>query len=276
LSAAASYRVVTLPELVGAVARSVLADWNPRPTDIRRMTASDFVRIHLGTRLDTSGPVADLADQLVYEPVGEQEPLWITFAKGEVVPNVVAWFQLPVWEGLDNDHVLAILGRAHGDLHADNILPHLAYPWVRQRHDTSRHAPHLASDTPSVSLTPRTFAAIVGGLLTLVAIVVLVWPVSVASADDDITYGCGSALAGLNRSDIEAEDLRNAGREIGAAQYGTIPSLVDTTDLVERCEDRISTQRTWGFPIGGLGLIVLAGSFVNFAPPRRPTATADA
>lgn len=111
-----------LPELVGTVARSVLTDWNPEPSEIRRTTARDFVRSHLGTRLDTSGPVAALAGQLVYEPADDPAPFWITFAQGEVVPNAVAWLERPIWDGLDIDHVLAILGRAHGDLHADNIL----------------------------------------------------------------------------------------------------------------------------------------------------------
>ncbi|MFE1882462.1 hypothetical protein [Streptomyces diastatochromogenes] len=111
-----------LPELAGTVARSVLADWNPEPSEIRRRTARDFLVSHLGTRLDKDGPVATLADQLAYDPADGRTPLWISFSDGQVVPNMVAWLGLPVWEGLDDDHVMAILGRAHGDLHADNIL----------------------------------------------------------------------------------------------------------------------------------------------------------
>ncbi|WUC43332.1 hypothetical protein OG692_16205 [Streptomyces cellulosae] len=118
----ATLRGRELPELVGVVARSILSDWNPIPTEIRRMTPRDFVLDHVGTRMDKDGPVAKLAEQLVYEPLAEQVPLWITFASGEVVPNTVAWLERSVWDELDSDHVLAILGRAHGDLHADNIL----------------------------------------------------------------------------------------------------------------------------------------------------------
>ncbi|WP_415937960.1 hypothetical protein [Streptomyces sp. 039-1] len=118
----ATLRGRELPELVGEVARSILSDWNPTPTDIRRMAVRDFVLDHVGTRTDKDGPVAKLAEQLAYDPVDDQVPLWITFATGGVVPNVVAWLERPIWDGLDSAHVLAILGRAHGDLHADNIL----------------------------------------------------------------------------------------------------------------------------------------------------------
>lgn len=123
----------------------------------------------------------------------------------------------------------------------------------------NRHATRTAPESPGMTLTPQAFAAIVGGLLTLIAIIMLALPVSVSGSDT--TYGCGTAFTGLDRSDIQAEDYRNAGREIGAAQYGTIPAgLVDTTDLLERCEDRITTQRLIGYPLGGIGLIVLAGA----------------
>ncbi|MGA5817218.1 hypothetical protein ACPC54_05060 [Kitasatospora sp. NPDC094028] len=118
----ATLRGRELPEIVSVVARSILNDWNPQPTDIRRMAARDFVLDHVGTRMDKNGPVAKLAGQLAYEPVDEQAPLWVTFTTSAAVPNVVAWLERPVWDGLDSDHVLAILGRAHGDLHADNIL----------------------------------------------------------------------------------------------------------------------------------------------------------
>ncbi|MEU8679106.1 hypothetical protein [Streptomyces sp. NPDC048560] len=118
----ATLRGRDLPELVGVVARSVLSDWNPRPSGIRRMTPRDFILEHVGTRMDKDGPVAKLAAQLAYEPVDKDVPLWVTFANGGVVPNMVAWLDRVVWDGLDSDHVLAILGRAHGDLHADNIL----------------------------------------------------------------------------------------------------------------------------------------------------------
>jgi hypothetical protein len=118
----ATQRGRELPAIVGVVAHSILSDWNPTPTEIRRMATRDFVLDHVGTRMDKNGPVAKLAEQLVYEPGDEKAPLWVTFATGEVVPNIVAWLERHVWDGLESDHVLAILGRAHGDLHADNIL----------------------------------------------------------------------------------------------------------------------------------------------------------
>ncbi|WP_353943690.1 hypothetical protein ABII15_19955 [Streptomyces sp. HUAS MG91] len=118
----ATLRGRELPDIVSVVARSILSEWNPAPTEIRRMAARDFVLDHVGTRTDENGPVSKLAEQLVYEPAEEQLPLWVTFATGGTVPNLVAWLKRLDWDELESDHVLAILGRAHGDLHADNIL----------------------------------------------------------------------------------------------------------------------------------------------------------
>ncbi|MFI6576373.1 hypothetical protein ACIBFB_11260 [Nocardiopsis sp. NPDC050513] len=118
-----THRGRELPECVGLVAGSVLGEWNPAPADFRRMTPRDFLRSHLGTRLGENGPIRALTGQLVFEPSGGRMPLWITFAREEeVVPNIAAWLDLSDWRGLTNGHVMAILGRAHGDLHADNIL----------------------------------------------------------------------------------------------------------------------------------------------------------
>src|SRR5690349_14636273 len=56
-------------------------------------------------------------------PSGPVRPgLRVSWPGGEVVPNVVAWLDQSAWDGIDSDHVMAILGRAHGDLHPDNIL----------------------------------------------------------------------------------------------------------------------------------------------------------
>ncbi|MFB4193332.1 P-loop NTPase [Streptomyces carpaticus] len=111
-----------LPELAGAVASSVLEDWNPRPSDMPRKLVADYLRSHLGTLTAKGGLGATLAGQLTYNPDDGSTPLWITLPVGEVVPNVVAWLEKPEWPGLNPDHVMSIVGRAHGDLHGDNIL----------------------------------------------------------------------------------------------------------------------------------------------------------
>lgn len=111
-----------LPELAAAVASSVLEEWNPQPSDMPRKSVVEWLRAHLGTLTHAGGPVATLTGHLTYEPDDGTTPQWITLPDGEVVPNVVAWLQENEWLGLDPDHVMAILGRAHGDLHPDNIL----------------------------------------------------------------------------------------------------------------------------------------------------------
>ena len=112
----------SVPGVVRAVTQSVLDDWNPQPSVIKRMSAKDFFIGHLGTRLAAAGPVDQLADQLTYEHDGDDVPLWVRFAEHNVVANAVAWAGLDTWDIPGEDHVLTICGRAHGDLHADNIL----------------------------------------------------------------------------------------------------------------------------------------------------------
>ncbi|MFI5864793.1 hypothetical protein [Streptomyces sp. NPDC051546] len=111
-----------LPELAGTVASSVLEEWNPRPSGMPRKSVAEYLRSNLGTLTAKGSPLKALAGQLTYEPDDGTVPLWITLSAGEVAPNVVAWLEEPEWRGLDPGHVMSILGRAHGDLHSDNIL----------------------------------------------------------------------------------------------------------------------------------------------------------
>lgn len=117
-----------------------------------------------------------------------------------------------------------------------------------------------------MTLTPRRFARIVGGLLLLGAIVALALPITVkdgpgAGAE---SVQCGDAFKGVSQD----AHLRDSGQEIADAMY---PEFADAggVPLAEQCASAVSTRRAWGWPVAVLGVIVLAGSFVTVAPKPR-------
>lgn len=114
-----------------------------------------------------------------------------------------------------------------------------------------------------MTVTPRLFARIVGGLLVLGALIALILPASIDDGSDNVS--CGNAFSGVDKN----VGYRDAGKEIADAMY---PGFADDdpVTLEEQCGDAIGTRRVWGWPIAGIGLVALAGSFVQ-AAPRRPT-----
>lgn len=129
-----------------------------------------------------------------------------------------------------------------------------------------RHTSTTLRDVQGMTLTPRLFARIVGGLLLLGAVGALALPITIADgpgAGAD-TVACGDGFKGVSQD----ANLRDTGREIADAMY---PQFADEggTSLAEQCASAVSTRRAWGWPVAGLGVIVLAGSFVTFAAPRR-------
>ncbi|MFI2187909.1 tetratricopeptide repeat protein [Streptomyces sioyaensis] len=114
---------VDLSQMIATVVRSVLVDWNPTPRTEPRI-AVPFFRELLGSRIDKGGPMDQLAEQMTYDlDLGSPTPLWVTGRAGNIVPNALAWTSTDSWqETLSNEHLMVVLGRAHGDLHADNIL----------------------------------------------------------------------------------------------------------------------------------------------------------
>ncbi|MGW0979580.1 hypothetical protein ACWD33_01890 [Streptomyces xiamenensis] len=118
-----SIQGVDLSQVTATVVSSVLSDWNPAPRT-RPVAAVHFFRELLGSRTDKGGPLDQLAEQVTYglDP-GAIAPLWVTGRTGKVVPNALAWASADSWrEVLSNEHLMVVLGCAHGDLHADNIL----------------------------------------------------------------------------------------------------------------------------------------------------------
>lgn len=119
-----------------------------------------------------------------------------------------------------------------------------------------------------MSLTPRTFAAIVGALLLLGAIIALAMPITVNNGAD--TVKGGDAFKGVN----QMVSMQASGQEIADAMY---PEFADTgrKPLAEQCADAVGTRRTWGWPAAGVGAVVLLG-LCWFGPRRDAKPRPDA
>jgi hypothetical protein len=112
-----------LPALAASIVSSVLADWNPAPEVVGK-TPVEFLLEHLGGRLDAGGPFDDLLGELTYTPGldGANNPHWVHTPRQRTAPNIAAWIRDMDWGGPAGEHILAPYGKAHGDLHPDNIL----------------------------------------------------------------------------------------------------------------------------------------------------------
>lgn len=113
-------------------------------------------------------------------------------------------------------------------------------------------------------MSPKLFAAVVGGILTLVGLIALSLPISV---EDHISMvECGSGFRGLSSE----ASLTDGGRSVGRAITGDFNAPAVT--LEEQCADKIGSRQAWGWPVGGIGAIVLLGALViqTQQQPIRP------
>jgi hypothetical protein len=119
-----------LPKTTATIVRSILSDWNPTARTTKQKPVP-FFREHLGTRSEKGGPLDQFAQKIMYTPsTGTALPLWVRVGTGDVVPNAVAWARSDAWlEDLGTEHLMVVVGCAHGDLHADNVLvPQKPFP----------------------------------------------------------------------------------------------------------------------------------------------------
>ena len=110
------YDNATLPIVAGQIVRSLIEDWDPDPL-VETMTARACVRTQLGRRGAPGGPLERWAAGAVGS---DWKAPWLRFEPGEpALPNPLVWLR-------DDDNsdaeVIVHLGRAHGDLHLDNIF----------------------------------------------------------------------------------------------------------------------------------------------------------
>lgn len=112
-----------MPTLAATIVSSVLADWNPAPEVVSK-TPVEFLLEHLGERLAAGGPFDGLLGELTYTSGldGTGHPRWVRTPWQRTAPNIAAWIRDPDWGGDAGQRILAFYGKAHGDLHPDNIV----------------------------------------------------------------------------------------------------------------------------------------------------------
>lgn len=102
-----------LPCVAGRIVRSLLEDGDP-DVSVERMTPQECVRAQLGRRGEAGGALARWAATV---GEGAASP-WIRFeADGPPLPNPLVWLAAD-----DDESLLVRVGRAHGDLHLDNVF----------------------------------------------------------------------------------------------------------------------------------------------------------
>jgi hypothetical protein len=114
----------------------------------------------------------------------------------------------------------------------------------------NRNVAEVSGDTnarkPAMTVTPRVFAAVVGGLILLVGVAALLF-VKVSGDYDAGMFGDQSV-------------------DCGTAVVADIDMYSD--DPLHACEDALGTRRAWGWPVTGVGLVVLAGGLL-IRPTRQ-------
>lgn len=111
-----------LPTVARRIAQALLEEWDPDPS-VERMTSQDCVLAQLGRRGEPGGALDRWATALG-EAAGESTLRFET--KGPALPNPLTWLA----DTRADQEVLVHLGRAHGDLHLDNIFLPLGPPPV--------------------------------------------------------------------------------------------------------------------------------------------------
>jgi hypothetical protein len=107
-----------LPRLVGAIARSLLTEWNSN-FSTQHVKPQELLYRELGSKVDRNGPLRRFSKENNLE--GEH---WLRFFAdpGKVVPNAIAWaLELGVWPNA-SEPIWVHLGHVHGDLHPGNVL----------------------------------------------------------------------------------------------------------------------------------------------------------
>lgn len=104
-------------------------------------------------------------------------------------------------------------------------------------------------------MSPRTFAAVVGIVLIFIGIAVLAQGANVANPQGYSTLDCGSALSPNTKKLIHDADVD----QLSDAMLG-LPADAEPMAGVRSCEDTLSTRHMFGWPLSGLGVLLLAGA----------------
>lgn len=116
----------------------------------------------------------------------------------------------------------------------------------------TRNTTEISNDPPSMTLSPRLFAGVIGGLLAIAgAIAVMFVPV---------TASYQTALG------ITANDTCGTTLNANVDQF--------SGQVLAECEDALGARRAWGWPLTAAGVLVIAGAaLVRSTPEDASTAT---
>ena len=99
----------------------------------------------------------------------------------------------------------------------------------------------------------RRLILLVGAGLLIAGVIALLVPVSVTG--DGQSIGCGNAIA-ADSSEAEAANNRTV------ANVPILNQIVPHTDYVAKCQDAVSSRRSWSLPLTVVGALAVVGSLV--------------
>lgn len=108
-------------------------------------------------------------------------------------------------------------------------------------------------------MNARRLILLVGAALLVAGVIALLVPVSVTG--DGEAIGCGNAIA-ADSSEAEAANNKTV------ADVPILNQIVPHTDFVAKCQDAVSSRRTWSIPLTAIGALAVVGSL---AVPRTRT-----
>lgn len=136
------------------------------------------------------------------------------------------------------------------------VVTHPAPPGAPAQEPPAQEPPDPLA---SITLRPRTFAAVLAVAAMLLGLILALVPVHVAGLDtaSQTTVSCGNTIGGVE-TPLVGEHLRGAGDQVLATYVGT-------------CQQAISTRLLVSWPLfvaGALGIVWLG--VVRREPPRQP------
>lgn len=107
----------------------------------------------------------------------------------------------------------------------------------------------ISNDIPRMTVSPRVFAAVTGGLLALVGVIAIMFvPVS-ASYQTALGFTAHDTCGTTLNADLD----RFSGQTFA------------------ECEDALGTRRAWGWPVLAVGVLALVGVAVVRSTPKPAT-----
>lgn len=117
-------------------------------------------------------------------------------------------------------------------------------------------------------MSPRAFAAVAASALIVVAAFLLLTSVT-ATTQAGGTAPCGSALSPSNDDGRKLSDSADVGNGLNQLAGTGIYRPNQYAGFQAACADAVSTRSTWGWVVGGVGVVALAGALLVSTTGRR-------